>query len=126
MYWLDKAFFVFHTSLILFLLVAWKWRKTRVPHLVAASVVAFSWFILGFSYGLGYCPCTDWHWQVRVHLGDRDLPYSYMKFLFDSLLGSDLDPGLVDAGTLVSFLLILVVSVCLNIRDWYRRRRGEG
>ena len=57
------------------------------PHLA----YAFQWFLfaalasviigsvlvgLGAVYGWGYCPCTDWHWDVKRRLGETGLPRS--------------------------------------------------
>jgi len=119
---LDLFFFTFHTSLIAFVLGGWIWRRTRRLHLLAVLGVGASWFGLGIWYGWGYCPCTEWHWQVRRTLGDTDLPVSYVKFLADTLLGTDLNATLVDGLTLAAYLAALVLGVVLNLRD--RRRRG--
>lgn len=118
---LDKFFFVFHSGLILFNLFGWVWRKTRAANLLVLSLTAFSWFILGIWYGYGYCPSTDWHWQVRMKLGYYDMPSSYTKFLIDSLTGLDVKAGLVDVVTLVLLMSALVISLSLNIRDWRRK-----
>jgi hypothetical protein len=96
---LDKFFFVFHSSLIVLILFGWAWRKTRLAGLAVILLTAFSWFVLGIWYGYGYCPSTDWHWQVRAKLGIRDLPSSYTKFLLDSLTGWDMSQKAVDVLT---------------------------
>ena len=120
---LDKLFFVFHTSLIVFVLVGWAWKRTRLVHLFLVSLIALSWFGLGLHYGIGYCPFTDWHWQVRESLGETDLPHSYIKFLVDSCLGSDLDARLVDRLTAVLFCLAFLLSSLLAW--WNFRDRGK-
>jgi hypothetical protein len=120
---LDKLFFLFHSAWIVFLLFGWIWRKTRLANLVVILLTAFSWFILGLWYGYGYCPSTDWHWQVRAKLGHHDLPSSYTKFLFDSFTGWDLSQKIVDISTLVLLLLAFGASLYLNIRD-RRKKRG--
>jgi hypothetical protein len=84
----------------------------------------FSWFVLGIWYGFGFCPCTEWHWQVRIALGHDDMPRSYTKFLVDSLTGLDVNAVLMDTMTLVLFLLALFASVMANTREWKRRRQG--
>lgn len=66
---LDVAFFAFHTVLVLFNLLGWVWRPTRRWNLITLGVTACSWFVMGLWYGIGYCICTDWHWQVRRELG---------------------------------------------------------
>jgi hypothetical protein len=113
---LDKFFFVFHSSFIAFLLLGWAWRKTRRANLAVILLTAFSWFILGIWYGYGYCPSTDWHWRVRARLGYQDLPDSYTKFLVDSLTGLNVSQDLVDVLTLVLLLLAFGASLYSNLR----------
>ena len=112
----DKFFFAFHSMLIVFSLFGWMWRKTRRANLVALSLIACSWFVLGLWYGIGYCPCTDWHWQVRMKLGDFNMPNSYVKFLLDSITGLDLNARLVDIFTLTFFILALAASLFTNLQ----------
>jgi len=115
---LDKFFIVFHTLFALFNLLGWIWRKTRKLNLILLLITAFSWGILGIWYGFGYCPFTDWHWQVRERIGYHDMPASYVKFLLDTITGLDLDPLFVDIFTGSAFGLALILSLYLNIRDY--------
>jgi hypothetical protein len=80
---LNIAFFAFHTLVIMFNLAGWIWAKTRKAHLAVLGLTAFSWFALGplLGYQLGYCFCTDWHWQIRRQLGIVD-DGSYIGLLF--------------------------------------------
>ena len=121
---LDKFFFVFHSGLILFNLFGWMWRKTRRLNLLILLLTAFSWFFLGIWYGFGYCPSTDWHWQVRAQLGYYDMPHSYTKFLVDTFTGMDVDAGLVDAAAVAGLGIAFAASIYTNIRDWKKRRRN--
>ena len=118
---LDKFFFVFHSSWILFLLFGWAWKKTRRANLAVILLTAFSWFILGIWYGYGYCPSTDWHWRVRARLGYVDLPTSYTKFLIDSLTGWNVSQTFVDMLTLVLLVLAFGASLYLNLKDWRKK-----
>ncbi len=120
---LDLFFIVFHTILILFNLFAWIFRKTRKLNLIILSLTGASWFILGIFYGIGYCPLTDWHFNILEKMGHTDLPDSYVKYLADRLTGLNFNPGLVDRVTLISFFIALAISACLNIRD-YRIKKG--
>ncbi|MDH7512461.1 MAG: DUF2784 family protein [Clostridiales bacterium] len=120
---LDKFFFVFHSAMILLILFGWSWKKTRLVNLVVILFTAFSWFILGIWYGYGYCPSTDWHWQVRARMGIHDMPSSYTKFLVDSFTGWDVSQKTVDVFTLILLVAALSASLYTNIRDW-RGRRG--
>ncbi len=118
---LDKFFFVFHSALILFNLFGWLWRKTRLANLVVILMTVFSWTVLGIWYGFGYCPSTDWHWQVRMKLGIHDLPSTYTKFLVDSLTGLDVNEKLINIFTVSFLLLALFASVFTNLRDWGKK-----
>jgi len=81
-------------------------------------LIAFSWLVLGIWYGIGYCPFTEWHWQVRYRLGYYDMPNSYMKFLLDSITGLNLGAKLVDHLTAIVFVLALAASIIVNTKDW--------
>jgi hypothetical protein len=115
---LDKFFIVFHTFLALFILFGWIWKKTRKINVILLILTLFSWLILGIWYGIGYCPLTEWHWQVRYNLGLYDLPHSYIKFLLDTLTGWDWNAQLVDIMTGTAFGTAFIMSVVLNISDW--------
>ncbi len=118
---LDYFFIVFHFSLILFNLTGWIWHKTLRLHLYVISTTIFSWIGLGIFYGWGYCPCTDWHWQVKRALGETDLPASYIKYYLDLVFGFSWDPVVVDV--LVAGLGIgaFLASVFLNFRNRVER-----
>lgn len=123
---LDKFFFVFHSTWIVFLLFGWIWRKTRRANLAVILLTAFSWFFLGIWYGYGYCPSTDWHWMVRARLGIQDLPNSYTKFLVDSLTGRNVSQGLIDVLTLALLVSAFGASLYFNLKDWGKKRREAG
>ncbi|WP_413288132.1 DUF2784 domain-containing protein [Bdellovibrio sp. HCB337] len=123
---LDNFFLYFHLVFSLFNLFGWASVKTRKWNLVALLITAFFWFIVGFRYGFGYCPLTDWHWQVREKLGYTDMPYSYIKFLVDYFTGWNVDAVTVDVVTMILFLVALILSIALNIRDRRRSRIFPG
>jgi hypothetical protein len=117
---LDIGLLVFHSALVLFNLTGWIWPRTRRVHLVTIALTLTSWLALGAFYGLGYCPCTDWHWDVKRRLGERDLPASYIEYYLERATGLDWNPGIVDAIVVTSTLVALGLSIWLNLRD--RRR----
>jgi len=119
---LNVFFFVFHTAFTLFNMVGWAFRSTRKWHLITVLLTAFSWFVLGIWYGWGYCFCTDWHWAVREKLGFTDESNSYIHFLIIKLTGINLSEKLVEYGTLIIFLLSLVLSALLNWKDRFKGR----
>ena len=113
---LNIFFFVFHTVFTLFNIVGWTLPKTRKLHLITLSITAISWFVLGIWYGLGYCFCTDWHFQIREKMGYIDSSNSYIHFLILQLTGLNLNPKLVDNATLIVFLISFGLSIWVNIR----------
>ena len=107
---LDLFFLIFHTILIFFNLFAWIFRKTRKLNLIILTLTGASWFILGIFYGIGYCPLTDWHFNILKKLGHTNLPNSYIKYLADRLTGLDFNPELVDNTTMILFFIALAIS----------------
>lgn len=114
---LDVFFFVFHTVWILFNLFGWIWEKTLLLNLITLSMTALSWFGLGLWYGLGYCPCTAWHWKIRRELGDQELPNSYIKFLLHKLLGIEVPALIVDVATVTLFMAAFACSLYFNYQE---------
>ena len=119
---LDYFFIVFHWSWVLFNLTGWVWKKTRRIHLITISLTIFSWFGLGILYGWGYCPSTDWHWEIKRKLGETKLPNSYIKYYADKLTEFSWDPLVVNAMVLILGLSAFFLSCWLNRRDYISRR----
>ena len=111
---LDILFTAFHSLLIILNLFGWIWKPTRRINFIALILTGGSWVLLGIFYGWGYCPLTDWHFEVLKRLGKTDLPNSYIKYLLDRITGIDLNAELVDSMTLILFLLVLGFSVYFN------------
>ncbi|HJX72472.1 MAG TPA: DUF2784 domain-containing protein, partial [Bacteroidales bacterium] len=119
---LDQFFVVFHTLLIIFNLFGWVFHKTRKANLITLLLTAFSWFFLGLFYGIGYCPLTEWHFMILEKLGNNNLPASYVKYIIHRLTGIDFNAQLIDTLTMAFFLVSLIISVVLNIRDFRKKR----
>lgn len=120
---LDYFFIVFHLGLVIFNLFGWLWKKTRKANLITLLLTGSSWFILGMFYGIGYCPLTDWHWQVLGNLGHMPSEISYMQYLMSRVFGLHFDSWLVDSATAISFFVALTLSVVMNILDWRKQKR---
>ena len=124
-YFLDKFFFVFHSFIILFNLFGWIWKKTRKANLILILLTLGSWFILGIWYGFGFCPCTEWHWQVRIKLGYYDMSSSYLVFLIKSITGLEVERHLVDIFAVAFLVAALGASIYTNWKDWKKQKRQE-
>ena len=120
MKFLDIFLTVFHTFLVIFNLFGWIWKKTRLLNLICLLLTAASWVILGIFYGFGYCPLTDWHFNILRKLGYTDLPDSYLSFLFTRLTSLHIDQSLVDAATMWGLIIALILSLYLNLRHWFK------
>jgi hypothetical protein len=113
-HFLDPALTILHLAIILFNLTGWAFRKTRRAHLVVIGLTFFSWFIAGLWKGMGYCFLTDWHWMIKMKLGEKDLPASFITYMAEHVTGITFSPGLVDAITLTLFLGAVVAAVYVN------------
>jgi hypothetical protein len=121
---IDYFFVVFHSSLILFNLFGWIWRRTRIYNLIILLLTGASWLFLGLIVGtLGYCPLTDWHFRILDKLGVTGLPNSYVKYLTDRTLGLNMEASVIDKITLTAFLLALAFSLFFNVRDLMKGKR---
>jgi hypothetical protein len=118
---LDIFFVILHSSLILFNLFGWIWKRTRIINLITLLLTGGSWLFLGMLVGSpGYCPLTDWHFMVLEKMGAVNLPLSYVKYLADRLTGLDLNPVLADTVTLWSYVAALLISLIINIKGKFK------
>ena len=118
---LDIFFVIFHTSVVIFNLFGWIWKKTRRANLYLLLLTGASWGGLGLFYGLGYCPLTDLHFRVLEKMGIYNLPNSYIKYLADRITGLSFNQDLVDSLTLYFYLAALVTSLVINYIDKRKR-----
>ncbi len=118
---LDGSFMVLHGAVIVFNLTGWVFLKTRRLNLILLLLTGASWFILGLWKGIGYCPLTDWHFEVLTRMGEKDLPVSYVAYLMDRILGWRLSDQATDYLTGGLFALALICSIGLTIRDYQKR-----
>ena len=117
----DIVFMLFHGVLVLFNLIGWIHKPTRRLHLITIGATILSWFGLGIFYGWGFCPCTEWHWQIKSKLGITDLPYSYVKYYADKWTGLSWNPAVVDGVVVGLGLLVFGLSCWFNWRDFRNR-----
>jgi hypothetical protein len=122
---LDVFFIILHSLIIIFNMTGWIWKRTRVPHLILLLSTLFSWFILGIWYGFGYCPCTEWHWQVREILGYSDPPASYIQFLLHELSPIRLPNATVDTIVVICLVVPAGLSIALLTKRVLHRILGN-
>ena len=120
----DASFFVLHTALMLFNMFGWIWRRTRVAHLVMFGLTTFSWFGLGWWYGnIGFCICTQWHFDIRRALGYVDPEDSYIQLLAKHWFGTNMSLDASNWSAGIVYVLIVVATATVWTFDLTRRRR---
>ncbi|MBN1819095.1 MAG: DUF2784 family protein [Prolixibacteraceae bacterium] len=119
---LDIFFVVFHLLVIFFNLFGWIFKPFWKWNLGLLVLTGLSWSVLGIFYGFGYCPLTDWHWDVLGKLGRYPTETSYTQYLFTRISGMTLKSSLADLITLISFLCALIISTISNIVEFKRRK----
>ncbi|HMQ07618.1 MAG TPA: DUF2784 domain-containing protein [Saprospiraceae bacterium] len=112
----DIMFTLFHSLLILFNLFGWIKRKWRKWHMLSIFLTISSWLVLGIWFGIGYCPLTDWHYQLLRKIGYNDLPPSYISFIVYRLTGLKINELWTDWVTGISAGLAFMISLWLNFR----------
>lgn len=120
---LDYLLFSIHVFVIIANLFGWVWKKTRKAHLVVVGGTLASWFVLGIWRGWGYCILTDWEWDIKRSLGEKNLPSSFTRYLSNNVMGMELSRSTVDLLTLLGLILAIVMAILVN---WVipRLRRG--
>ena len=111
---LDLLLTIVHLAIILFNLIGWIFLRTRRLHFVFIVLTAASWFILGIWFGMGYCPVTDWQWNVKEQLGERNLPSNFVEYFAEKITGYDFREQLVNTVIGVCFAAAALLSVYVN------------
>ncbi len=115
---LDILLTIIHTGFVLFNVTGWIWKRTRKIHLITIFLTLISWLLIGVWVGsIGYCPLTDWHWDIKRELGER-VGGSFNKYMLDQIFNYDFNRELVDWITGVGLIIIIVASLYFNYRDW--------
>ena len=117
---INLSFHAVHLIVILWNCFAWLNPAWRFYHLMGILLTWFSWIILGYFYGFGYCFLTDWHWQYLRSQGENGLPASYITYIL-RLMSLEISPFIVDIITVSAFISASVISIYLNA-DLFRKR----
>ena len=111
---LDILLTLFHFAIIGFNLFGWIWKRTRKLHFIVVCATAACWFILGIWFGIGYCPITDWDWQIKTKLGEQNLPNSFIKYYADMIAGHSVNANLIDMLTAAGFFMAALLAIYFN------------
>ena len=103
-----------HLAIIGFNLFGWIYPKWRKAHFVVILLTAASWFLLGIWFGIGFCPITEWQWQVKEKLGEKNLPASFITYYADKITGKSWDPNVINTITVCCFAAAALLSIYVN------------
>ena len=106
-----------HLAVVFFNLFGITLLKTRKAHFLLINLTAFSWGILGYFYGWGYCFLTDFHWHIKEKLLYENLPSSYITYIL-SWFSLSPDENLIDTLTGAIFLFLFTLSWVFYIKDF--------
>ena len=111
---LDIFLYTIHIIIILYCLFGWTIQRYRRVHLVTIGTIAGCWFGLGLWYGMGYCPLTDWHWQLKRLISEEPLPNSFIKHILDMILPAPISDSMADTLAFAGFITATVISIYLQ------------
>lgn len=111
---LDILLTIVHLAIVGFNLFGWIPQRTRKAHFISILLTAASWLLLGLWFGIGYCPFTDWQWQVKRSLGENNLPANFIEYFAEKAVMKDFDAAFVNNSITVCFIAVAVVSIYLN------------
>lgn len=120
---LDILLTMVHLALVFFNLFGWIPLATRKAHLVTIALTAASWLVLGIWFGTGYCPLTDWQWNVKEALGERNLPPNFIEYYAEKLTGHDYDTSFV--GLLITIFFAGAAGLSLYVNFVLPRLKGR-
>ena len=121
---LDTLLPIFHLAIVLFNLFGWIPKGTRKANFITILLTAASWFVLGIWCGTGYCPITEWQWNVKEKLGERNLPSNFIEYIAEKWTGHDFDSDFVNTVIAVCFALAAAASVYVNFLLPYFKKRA--
>lgn len=117
----DYILFIIHILIIGINLFGWIHPKTRKLHFGVVGLTLFSWVVLGFWKGFGYCFLTDWEWDIKRQLGEKNLPGSFIRYLTNNVMGLNLDRITVDLMTAISFVIAILIAITIFVRGRLKR-----
>jgi len=95
----------------------WLWRAARVWVLALQLATLGSWVGFGILKGWwGYCPLTDWHWDVKRVMGETGLPRDYISYVLNNWFGLYPNPELLPLLIFGCFGLALGINCWLLLR----------
>ncbi len=117
LHFLDFFLTVFHSAFVLFILFGWMIPKFRKYHMTAILLTLVAWLLIGLYKGvLGYCPLTDWHWDVKRALGETNMPSSFIEYIVERAIGLNFPTLVIDVVTASGLIFGIAMSVIVYLK----------
>lgn len=117
LHFLDFFLTVFHSAFVLFILFGWMIPKFRKYHMTAILLTLVAWLLIGLYKGvLGYCPLTDWHWDVKRALGETNMPSSFIEYMVERAIGLNFPTLVIDVVTASGLIFGIAMSVIVYLK----------
>ena len=117
LHFLDFFLTVFHIAFVLFILFGWMIPKFRKYHMTAILLTLVAWLLIGLYKGvLGYCPLTDWHWDVKRALGETNMPSSFIEYMVERAIGLNFPTLVIDVVTASGLIFGIAMSVIVYLK----------
>lgn len=115
---LNALFHLLHLGIILFVMLAWSVPVLLPWHLLLTSLTLVCWFVLGLWLGIGFCPLSHWHWQLKQEHDSGRPRESYIHYVVQKASGRQFEGDLLDRLVVACTLLLFCVSVWRNLQYW--------
>lgn len=123
---LDHFLTVFHMAFVLFILFGWMNPITRKTHVTALLLTVIAWLPLGLYKGvIGYCPLTDWHWDVKRALGETNLPTSFIEYMVEKGTGINFPSVFIDTITALGLMFGIVLAIYYHSKEQVKNKREK-
>ncbi|WP_421871328.1 DUF2784 domain-containing protein [Marinoscillum sp.] len=117
LHFLDLFLTVFHSAFVLLVLFGWTIPKIRKYHVTAILLTLVAWLLVGLYKGyLGYCPLTDWHWDIKRALGETGMPSSFIEYMVEKVIGLNFPTLFIDIVTVSGLVFGIVMSLVGYVR----------
>lgn len=118
----DIALHIIHITVIAGNVLGWMWPRARMACLVIQSVTLACWVGFGLAQGWwGYCPLSSWHWDIKLALGEENLPANYLTYIFSNWFHLHLSDDFLSGLILGLFSMAVAANLFLILSA--RRKR---
>lgn len=107
----NYAFHALHLAVIGLNLFGWTVPRLRVVTFLMQLITIGCWVGFGVVKDWwGYCPLTDWHWEVLAALGNEPAQNNYIAYILAQWAGLYLPNAMVQGLIIGSFTMAVLAN----------------